>query len=136
MLQSSPLEDLRFVSRYAELLYVHVSRLRRSFDTLSSTNEKEPTTIRTEHDAPASDYRLHLLPQGPRHQDNQPTTQVQQIRQNDLPPVEKSNSIPDEWLALPLDPLMAPFGTWQSIVIRARLDAFRFGLYLEFAALI
>lgn len=127
MLQSSPLEDIHLVSRYAELLYVHVSRLRRSFDNFSSTNEQEQATIRTEYDVPASDHHLHLFPQGPRHQDNQPTTQIQQIRQNDLPPVEEDISIPDEWLALPLDPLMAPFGTWQSTG-DSILDGLSYGL--------
>ena len=115
MLQSSPLEDLHLVLRYAELLHVHVSQLRRSFDTLSSTNEQEPTGIRTdEHDFPASDYHSHLLSQGSRHQSSQPTTQTQPIKQDDPLAAEGNCIIPDEWLEFPLDPLMAPFGTWQS----------------------
>lgn len=115
MLQSSSLEDLHLVSRYAELLHVHVSQLRLSFDTLSSTNEQESTGTRTyEHDSAASDYHSHLLSQGSRHQGNQLTTQSQQIKQDGPLTAEGNNIAPDEWLGFPLDPLMAPFGTWQS----------------------
>lgn len=114
MLQSSTREDIHLVSRYAELLDVHVTQLRRSFDIFSSTNEQESTAITTEtRDFPASDYHSQSLPQRSR-QNNQSTTQARQIEQNKMPPPEDSNIIPDEWLPFPLDPIMAPFGTWQS----------------------
>ncbi|GES63998.1 putative C6 transcription factor Aro80 [Aspergillus terreus] len=83
ILQAHALDDIHLVSRYATLLKIHVERFRKSFTNVYVC---EPAT---EHALPE-----HLLDQ---HIFGWP---------DGIAPD------PSDWLSFPLDPLMAPFGTW------------------------
>ncbi|RHZ44859.1 transcription factor domain-containing protein [Aspergillus thermomutatus] len=91
-LDSDLLDDIYLVSRYAALLKIHVSRLRQTFANSSqvygkgdSYNQEPGTSVPTA--AERFDWDPSMM---------------------DWSEVNGS----DDWLSLPLDPLMAPFGSW------------------------
>ncbi|KAL4795886.1 hypothetical protein BDV19DRAFT_378603 [Aspergillus venezuelensis] len=97
-LLSNPLDDIHLVSRYATLLKTHVSRLRQTF---------------------ASSSRAEIAESGS-EQDEARGMGVNEPEQLSLTDVAWNPDVMDwsgqrdlgDWLSLPLDPLMAPFGSW------------------------
>lgn len=95
-LLSNPLDDIHLVSRYATLLKTHVSRLRQTFvssgqvENQSNEPSQNETTDLNELEQPAQ-TEITWDPDMMHWSD--------QVDFND-------------WLSLPLDPLMAPFGSW------------------------
>ncbi|KAB8265414.1 hypothetical protein BDV32DRAFT_158933 [Aspergillus pseudonomiae] len=94
-LQLSPLDDMQLISRYAALLQIHVSRLRQTFMTSAQERDKDVQLEGQEHINSLSSPGQTELVQG----SNDPM----------LGHLDESG---DDWLWLPIDPLMAPFGTW------------------------
>ncbi|KAL4932823.1 putative C6 transcription factor [Aspergillus undulatus] len=102
-LKSNTLDDIHLSSRYAALLETHVSRLRRNLIASSKLT-------RNSHGCTA---RSSLAPlQDTETEDNTPTMAVpagQTI--SELGFVPSFNDLAaDDWLSLPFDPSMAPFG--------------------------
>lgn len=98
-LQSNQQDDIHLVSQYASLLHIHVSRLRQTFTKSGRLgNQDEPS----QEDAPDTD-RI-----------GQPSNEETPW---DPSMIDWANQIyhPGDWLSLPLDPLMAPFGSWDSV---------------------
>ncbi|KAB8232008.1 fungal specific transcription factor domain-containing protein [Aspergillus alliaceus] len=93
-LQSNSLDDMQLVSRYASLLQIHVSRLRQTFMTSAHERDK---------DIPSEDENNSgvILP----------STQTGAIDTCNDPVLGQLDDEIDDWLSLPFDPLMAPFGT-------------------------
>ncbi|KAH3117710.1 hypothetical protein KXV82_007012 [Aspergillus fumigatus] len=94
VLDSDLLDDIYLVSRYAALLKIHVSRLRQTFANCSqvsskgeSYNQEPGTPVPTA--AERFDWDPSMMDLG-----------------------EANGS--DDWLSLLLDPLMAPFGSWDN----------------------
>ncbi|KAL5343183.1 hypothetical protein BJX70DRAFT_408806 [Aspergillus crustosus] len=91
----NPLDDIHLVSRYATLLKTHVARMRQTFASSGTIDD------------------------GSEQQPMQPETTwdpsniMDWSGQFDL----------GDWLSLPLDPLMAPFGSWDGGTADAGLDA-------------
>ncbi|KAH8430704.1 fungal specific transcription factor domain-containing protein [Aspergillus melleus] len=92
-LQSNCPDDIHLISRYASLLQIYVSRVRQTFgldnDIPNVDHQHEKRQEERDGDEPAQ----------------QPGTWDQEIPLPD--PI-----LSDDWLSLPLDPLMAPFGPW------------------------
>ncbi|KAL4748936.1 hypothetical protein BDW72DRAFT_205166 [Aspergillus terricola var. indicus] len=101
-----PLDDIHLASRYATLLKTHVSRLRQTFASSGrgrvDGQNIEPT--RGENGEPEQSletaFGLH-------------NNMMDWSTQADI----------DNWLSLPLDPLMAPFGPWDGAPADLRLDS-------------
>ncbi|KAL4887327.1 hypothetical protein BJY04DRAFT_225410 [Aspergillus karnatakaensis] len=110
-LLSNPLDDIHLVSRYAALLKTHVSRLRQTFAS-SGTADIHSTSLSTIHPEPHSTGNLE-------HQSLHtesawdPSNMMDWSNQFDL----------GDWLSLPLDPLMAPFGSWEGGAADPVLDS-------------
>ncbi|KAL4920539.1 hypothetical protein BDW62DRAFT_7458 [Aspergillus aurantiobrunneus] len=95
-LLSNPLDDIHLVSRYATLLKTHVSRLRQTFASSSR--------LESQNNGPNQDETGDL---------DQPGQPPQAEVAWDPSMVHWSNQVDfGDWLSLPLDPLMAPFGSW------------------------
>ncbi|KAF7589495.1 hypothetical protein BBP40_004249 [Aspergillus hancockii] len=92
-LQSSALDDVQIVSRYVSLLQIHVSRLRETFTASAQEREKDLqdneqiVSLSMQSEAPVNDWEDPVLRQ-------------------------RNGGAEDDWLSLPFDPLMAPFGAW------------------------
>lgn len=100
-LRSSTLDDMHLASRYATLLEMHVSRLRRSF--IISSRPPRLATRSTSTDRTINDNAE------PSALINEPTDP------SDAPPFPAAEDMSgllsaDDWLALPFDASMAPFG--------------------------
>ncbi|EKG11279.1 hypothetical protein MPH_11624 [Macrophomina phaseolina MS6] len=109
-LRSGTLDDMHLASRYATLLEVHVARLRRSFVVASKPprlTTRPPSMEVGAGYAGAGDATTPTPEQQPQHQ---------RFGEGDLDlnalPEDASSS--DDWLALPFDPSMAPFGAGAS----------------------
>lgn len=103
-LRSSALDDIHLASRYASLLEVHVSRLRRSFmasSKLSRPSNGAPTRPPSTG-APRTQTNDHSI---------SPTTGSLNADHGALPAGFYGVLPDDDWLSLPFDPSMAPFGT-------------------------
>ncbi|RJE19109.1 hypothetical protein PHISCL_08561 [Aspergillus sclerotialis] len=106
-LRSNALDDIHLSTRYATLLDMHVSRLRRNLLASSKTmkNSRGTTT------------RSSMAPQSWADQGTSNNTPVYPAMQQDATSVSDMNFVPslndiaaDDWLSLPFDPSMAPFG--------------------------
>lgn len=111
ILQAHALDDIHLVSRYATLLKIHLERFRKSFtnayvsepDTgapVATSRENGTTTMAHDVDASRSTQEVeHALPE--------PLLDQHIFGWSD-------GIVPDpsDWLSFALDPLMAPFGTW------------------------
>ncbi|KAL4803611.1 hypothetical protein BDV18DRAFT_36713 [Aspergillus unguis] len=97
-LLSNPLDDLHLVSRYATLLKTHVSRLRQTF--ASSIQPESQDNERSQDQAHDIDELGQL---------SQTETEVARNPDSELMDWAGQADFGD-WLSLPLDPLMAPFG--------------------------
>jgi len=95
-LLSNPLDDIHLVSRYATLLKTHVSRLRQTF---VSSGRVESLSNEPSQDETGDTNELEQPPQAEITWDPDLMHWSDQVDFND-------------WLSLPLDPLMAPFGSW------------------------
>ncbi|KAL4761191.1 Zn(II)2Cys6 transcription factor domain-containing protein [Aspergillus foveolatus] len=99
-----PLDDIHLASKYATLLKTHVSRLRQTF--ASSGRVDSQKTEPTRGDNGESEQSLGTA----FGLDN---NMMDWSTQADL----------NSWLSLPLDPLMAPFGSWDGAPADLRLDS-------------
>ncbi|KAK2767068.1 hypothetical protein FQN54_006387 [Arachnomyces sp. PD_36] len=107
-LRSSTLDDIHLGSRYASLLDVHVSRLRRSF-MASSKHSRPSQGVPTR---PSSTGAPRAPP--PPHNSGDPiNTSMGSLGAGcgTLPAGFDGIWPDDDWLSLPFDPSMAPFGT-------------------------
>ncbi|QMW42840.1 hypothetical protein G4B11_006210 [Aspergillus flavus] len=94
-LQSSSLDDMQLVSQYASLLQIHVSRLRQTFMTSAQEREKD---VQLEGQENTNTISL--------------AGQTELVQGSHDPMLGQLDEGGDDWLWLPIDPLMAPFGTW------------------------
>ncbi|GME39304.1 hypothetical protein GTA08_BOTSDO00187 [Neofusicoccum parvum] len=101
-LRSGTLDDMHLASRYATLLEVHVARLRRSFVVAS-----RPPRLGTR---PPSMERADAVTPGPPEHQPQHSQQFGAGEDLDIHALGASAASSDDWLALPFDPSMAPFG--------------------------
>ncbi|KAJ5731890.1 hypothetical protein N7493_003371 [Penicillium malachiteum] len=102
-LKSNALDDVHLSTRYATLLDMHVARLRHHL--LASSR-----AVKTSRGAPR---RSSMGPPGwPDAGDrpNEINTPVPQDLPSDLGFMPSINDMSDDWLSLPFDPSMAPFG--------------------------
>ncbi|PYI14245.1 putative C6 transcription factor [Aspergillus japonicus CBS 114.51] len=103
VLKSNALDDIHLSTRYAELLEMHVSRLRRNLlaSSKSAKNSHGTTT------------RNSMVPQQSTESDNPAPMAETPVSQSlaDVSLFPQLNDIAgDDWLSLPFDPSMAPFG--------------------------
>lgn len=145
-LRSSSLDDIHLASRYATLLESLVFQVRRSFVLSNKSNSKvsrgttRPSSARPlsrAQNVPLSNQSQQPQQQGQNPQD--PQRQMQPTQQNsDISPTAQINGAlgisnatfddqilslndinADDWLSLPFDPSMAPFGdgnqTWSGV---------------------
>ncbi|KAL4973976.1 hypothetical protein BDW66DRAFT_168129 [Aspergillus desertorum] len=103
-LLSNPLDDIHLASRYATLLKIHVLRLRQTFASSGHVNgqNNEPT----QNENGESEQPLE-------------TTFALDTSMMDW----SAQADPDDWLSLPLDPLMAPFGSWDGATVNLGLGS-------------
>lgn len=111
-LRSTALDDIHLSSRYATLLDMHVSRLRRNLlmSSKSMKNSRETTTRRSSAGPPSwppdstttttSTHNAREIMSTPPSQDMSEVSFIPSL--NDM--------AADDWLSLPFDPSMAPFG--------------------------
>ncbi|RMJ28351.1 hypothetical protein PHISP_00828 [Aspergillus sp. HF37] len=92
-LQSDQLDDIHLVSRYAALLKIQVSRLRQ---TLASVGRRNDSTPQQTHGTDGIDH---------------PANEQNASDPDNNEWFAQANH-PEDWLSLPLDPLTAPFGSW------------------------
>lgn len=106
-LRSNALDDIHLSTRYATLLDMHVSRLRSNLLASSKTmkNSRGTTT------------RSSMAPQSWADQGTTNSTPLYPAVQQDATSVSDMSFVPslndiaaDDWLSLPFDPSMAPFG--------------------------
>ena len=104
-LRSSTLDDIHLASRYASLLDVHVSRLRRSF-MASSKHSRPSNGAPTRPPSTGAPHRTQAI-------ENPIPTGIGALGpENGALPIGFDGVLPDDdWLSLPFDPSMAPFGT-------------------------
>lgn len=104
-LKSNALDDVHLSTRYATLLDMHVSRLRRNLLASSKTVKNNRGPGRRSSMGP---------PPWPDNNGARPTpinTPVSQDLSSEMGYMPTFNNVPDDWLSLPFDPSMAPFGT-------------------------
>lgn len=104
-LKSNALDDVHLSTRYATLLDMHVSRLRRNLLASSKAVKNHRGTGRPSSMAPPP------WPDSNEARATQVNTPVSQDLTSELGYVPPFNNMPDDWLSLPFDPSMAPFGT-------------------------
>lgn len=102
-LKSNALDDVHLSTRYATLLDMHVSRLRRNLlASCKTVKSSRGTTQRSSMGPPAwpenGDRSNHI---------NTPASQDLTSEMSFIPTF---NEMGDDWLSLPFDPSMAPFG--------------------------
>lgn len=114
-LRSNALDDIHLSSRYATLLEMHVSRLRRNLLASSKnirTNNiaRAPTTSRSSM-APQPSWLNNT------NSNTNNTPAYPPVQQPDSTNISEMSFVPslndmaaDDWLSLPFDPSMAPFG--------------------------
>lgn len=96
-LQSNQQDDIHLVSQYAALLKIHVSRLQQTF---------------------ARSGRLESRNSPPDQEEVPDANRTDQLYNEEITwdpsMIDWSNQVnhPGDWLSLPLDPLTAPFGSW------------------------
>lgn len=98
-LQSDQQDDIHLVSQYASLLQIHVSRLQQTF---ARSGRLESQKNGPSQEAPDTDRMDNL---------------ATEVTPWDPSMIDWANQLdnPDDWLSLPLDPLMAPFGLWDGV---------------------
>lgn len=101
-LESNALDDIHLSTRYAALLDMHVSRLRRNLLVSSkSVKNSHGTTTRSSTDPPPSTSF---------GSDPMTNTPIPQSMSNVGFIPSLNDMAADDWLSLPFDPSMAPFG--------------------------
>lgn len=102
-LKSNALDDVHLSTRYATLLDMHVSRLRHNLLASSKTMKNNRGTTNRSAMAPPS-----WPDAGDRA--NEINTPMSQDLSSDLGFMPSLSEMGDDWLSLPFDPSMAPFG--------------------------
>lgn len=105
-LKSNALDDVHLSTRYATLLDMHVSRLRHNLLASSKTVKNNRGTGRRSSMGPPP------WPDNNGTRATQVNTPVSQDLTSELGYLPPFNNVPDDWLSLPFDPSMAPFGTY------------------------
>lgn len=101
-LRLNTLDDIHLASRYATLLEVHVSRLRRHFAASSKTTGTSCENTRTSSLGPQQQIIM-------REEASNISIEQEALDTNFVPSL--TDMPPDDWLFLPFDPSMAPFGS-------------------------
>ncbi|KAE8137670.1 hypothetical protein BDV38DRAFT_246667 [Aspergillus pseudotamarii] len=102
-LRSNALDDIHLSTRYAALLDMHVARLRRNLLASSKTvKSNQGTASRPSMGVPSSTD----------HSNNTPMMDISMSQNmSDMGYIPSLNDVAaDDWLSLPFDPSMAPFG--------------------------
>ncbi len=113
-LKSNALDDVHLSTRYATLLDMHVSRLRRNL--LASSKAMKNNNNNNNNNANNSRAATSRSSMGPppwpesADRSNTINTPVSQDLTSDLGYMPSLNDMADDWLSLPFDPSMAPFG--------------------------
>ncbi|KAL4936011.1 hypothetical protein BDV06DRAFT_216992 [Aspergillus oleicola] len=107
-LLSNPLDDIHLVSRYATLLKTHVARLRQTF---ASSGRAEIAESGSDQDKA----------RGIGVNEPEQLSQTNFAWNPDVMDWPGQGDLGD-WLSLPLDPLMAPFGSWDGAPADLGLD--------------
>ncbi|KAJ9319229.1 transcriptional regulator family: Fungal Specific TF [Paecilomyces variotii] len=100
-LRLNTLDDIHLAARYATLLEVHVLRLRRHFAASSKTTGTSCDITRPSSSLPQEQALSTEASNDPMEEETFDADFVPSL--TDMPP--------DDWLFLPFDPSMAPFGT-------------------------
>jgi hypothetical protein len=103
-MRSNILDDVHLASRYATLLEVQVSRIRCNFAACTKSSGMSNGTTRPSSTAPQLPSKNNDL------LGKQNNTGLQELSEVSFSP-SLGTSAADDWLSLPLDPSMAPFGT-------------------------
>lgn len=103
-LQADPLDDIHLVSRYAALLKIQVSRLRQSFASPGQNNGSTPQMTS------ATDGM------------NQPACEERDACATDSTDWFSQVSQAENWLSVPLDPLVGSFGSWDDGINMLEFD--------------
>lgn len=103
-------DDFHLIAQYATLLEIHVSRLRQTFASSSRLEKEREVECRNEGlDQEEGTRDINTIDQpGPVGEETSATSTW------DPSMIDWANQIdhPGDWLSLPLDSLMAPFGSW------------------------
>lgn len=103
-------DDFHLIAQYATLLEIHVSRLRQTFASSSRLEKERELECRNEGlDQEEETRDINTIGQlGPVGEETSATSTW------DPSMIDWANQIdhPGDWLSLPLDSLMAPFGSW------------------------
>ncbi|KAJ5761224.1 hypothetical protein N7520_008380 [Penicillium odoratum] len=102
-LKSNALDDVHLSTRYATLLEMHVSRLRRNLLASSKAVKNSRGVTRRSSMGPPPWTDASDRP-------NQANPTIPQDLSSDLGFIPSLNDMTDDWLSLPFDPSMAPFG--------------------------
>ncbi|CEO60722.1 hypothetical protein PMG11_05290 [Penicillium brasilianum] len=110
-LKSNALDDVHLSTRYATLLDMHVSRLRQNL-LASSKAIKNNVNNNFNNSRTATSRSSMGPPPWPENTDrsNTANTPLSQDLTSDLGYIPSLNDMADDWLSLPFDPSMAPFG--------------------------
>lgn len=111
-LKSDALDDVHLSTRYAALLDMHVSRLRRNLLASSKAMKNNNNNNNANNSRAATRLSSMGPPPWPESADRSNTinTPVSQDLTSDLGYMPSLNDMADDWLSLPFDPSMAPFG--------------------------
>ncbi|KAJ5648738.1 hypothetical protein N7490_005110 [Penicillium lividum] len=102
-LKSNALDDVHLSTRYATLLEMHVSRLRRNLLASSKAVKNSRGATRRSSMGPPPWTDASDRP-------NQANPTIPPDLSSDLGFIPSLNDMTDDWLSLPFDPSMAPFG--------------------------
>ncbi|KAF7506937.1 hypothetical protein GJ744_011068 [Endocarpon pusillum] len=107
----SNLDDMHLAARYATLLETHVSRLRRGFVASTQKQSRLNHTVSNSASQSEADSRRT---NGIKFADASPPPARWDLSTNgpDMLPLQELSA--DDWLSLPFDPSMAPFGADES----------------------
>ena len=121
-------DDFHLIAQYATLLGIHVSQLRQTFASASRLENERKGEMQSQNERPDQETcDINTIDQ-----------QIDEEAAWDPSMIDWANQIdqPGDWLSLPLDSLMAPFGSWDGGLATDRFGVFGFGLYLESISLI
>ena len=105
-------DDFHLIAQYATLLEIHVSRLRQTFASSSRLEKEKEVECRNERPDQEETRDINTIDQPAPVGEEATTTTTTTTWDPSM--IDWANQIdhPGDWLSLPLDSLMAPFGSW------------------------
>ena len=102
-------DDFHLIAQYATLLETNVSRLRQTFASCSRLEKEREKEVECPHERPGQKEEIRDI-----NAIDQPVGEEATTTTWDPSMIDWANQIdhPGDWLSLPLDSLMAPFGSW------------------------